>query len=540
MCSQTLIVTDLAPPALVPIGDKTVPEQTLLTFTASVATSNSDGRTFIFSLDPGAPAGASIDPSTGVFTWIPTEAQGPSTNSVTVRVTDSCIASLTTTETIQIVVTEVNLPPVLAPIPHQTVDLGHSVTFTATATDPDLPPQTLTFTLGPGASSGAHIDPLTGVFTWTPGLTQGVGDHILQVIVSDNGVGDHILQVIVSDNGVPSLSATQAVTITVTGGANLMVAVHASPEPAYRTQPLTYLLSVSNAGPATAVGATLTNWIPSGATLVSATPGSNAIGSTVIWYSLGDMPAGASTNITVVVRPGVVGLITNFTSVASLTPELDSSDNIAAHVSVVLEYGPGLSIFDTMVTERDSGFVDAVFPVRLSATSTQSITVHFATADGTALAGQEYVATNGTLIFPPGTTNRSVHIAVKGDKLSENTEIFYVVLSSPTNAHLVRDQAVGTIRDNNDAAPTISITDVVVTEGDTAPVDAVFKVRLSGPSGKIVTVKYATAPGTAHENIDYVASSGTVTFPPGIVEQPIVVSVLPDLLDEFDETFYVN
>jgi hypothetical protein len=95
----------------------------------------------------------------------------------------------------------VNQPPVLGSIPSQTVTEGQLLTFTATATDPDTPPQKLTFTLGTNAPAGATIDPASGLFRWTPPV--GLGGSTLPVTV------------IVTDNGTPPLNDQTNVTITV-------------------------------------------------------------------------------------------------------------------------------------------------------------------------------------------------------------------------------------------------------------------------------------------------------------------------------------
>jgi len=99
------------------------------------------------------PAGAAIG-SNGVITWTPTLAQGPSTNTFAVKVTDNGVPSLSATQTLTIVVNEVNLPPILSPIPNQTNSEQTLITFTATASDSDIPANTLTFSLDPGAPAG--------------------------------------------------------------------------------------------------------------------------------------------------------------------------------------------------------------------------------------------------------------------------------------------------------------------------------------------------------------------------------------------------
>ena len=104
----------------------------------------------------------------------PTEAQGPGVYAVTVSVLDN-VTQLTDSETIQVTVNEVNLAPVLNAIGNRTVIAGNMVAFTATATDADLPANTLTFSLDPGAPAGAAIT-AGGNFTWTPTIAQAPGN----------------------------------------------------------------------------------------------------------------------------------------------------------------------------------------------------------------------------------------------------------------------------------------------------------------------------------------------------------------------------
>jgi hypothetical protein len=130
----------------------------------------------------GAPAGATINNSTGVFAWTPSEAQGPGVYPFSVRVSDGVTQ---TDAAISITVNEVNVAPVLTGVP-TTADVDELVAynFDADATDTDLPAQTLTFSLV-GAPAGAAIDGSTGAFTWTPSETQGPGVYPFTVRVSD-------------------------------------------------------------------------------------------------------------------------------------------------------------------------------------------------------------------------------------------------------------------------------------------------------------------------------------------------------------------
>jgi len=113
---------------------------------------------------------------------------------------------------------------------------------------------------------------------------------------------------------------------------------------------------------------------------------------------------------------------------------------------------PSLSVSDATVTEGNAGTVNAVFTVTLSAASAQTVTVSYATANGSASAGSDYAAASGTLTFAPGTTSQTVTVAVTGDTLPEANETFLVNLGSPTNATIAKGQGQGTIL-NDDAAP---------------------------------------------------------------------------------------
>jgi hypothetical protein len=100
---------------------------------------------------------------------------------------------------------------------------------------------------------------------------------------------------------------------------------------------------------------------------------------------------------------------------------------------------------------RGGGANTAVFTVTLSQASSLPVTVAFAAVDGTAKAGQDYVATSGTLTFAPGETQETILVTIIGDTIVEPNETFTVHLSQPTNATLTRGDAAGTIIDDDGA-----------------------------------------------------------------------------------------
>ena len=193
--SSTLTV-NVAPandnPVLAPVGDYSVDEGELLTFTASATDSDIPTDALTFSLSNGAggfvPAGASINATTGVFTWTPTESQ-QGTRTFDVVVTDNGTGALTDSETITITINDVNTAPVLTTIGNQSVNEGSNLAFTATATDSDLPANALTFSLE-GAPSNATIGSSSGAFSWTPTEAQGGGEYTFTVVVSDGTTTD--------------------------------------------------------------------------------------------------------------------------------------------------------------------------------------------------------------------------------------------------------------------------------------------------------------------------------------------------------------
>ena len=195
---------------------------------------------------------------------------------------------------------------------------------------------------------------------------------------------------------------------------------------------------------------------------------------------------------------------------------------------------PLLNIADDTVEEGE----EAQFLVTLSRTSTQTVTVDYATADGTATAGDDYAAASGALRFAPGEASKTIRVPTVEDTTQEQTETFAVTLSSPSGATIQDGSATGTITDDDGpvtALPVLDIADDTVEEGD----EAEFLVTLSRTSTETITVNYATADGTATAGDDYAATSGTLTFAPGEASKTIPVPTVEDNAQEQTETFTV-
>ena len=178
-----------------------------------------------------------------------------------------------------------------------------------------------------------------------------------------------------------------------------------------------------------------------------------------------------------------------------------------------------------------------VFTVDLDTVSTQTVTIDYTTADGTATSAGDYTATSGTLTFNPGVTSLTVPVASTGDAVNECDETFDLDLTNPTglscaSVSIAAGTATTTI--NADAAVQVSVT------APGAGVEAtsfVFTVELDIVSTQTVTIDYSTADGTATSAGDYTATSGTLTFNPGVTSLTVPVASTGDAVNECEETF---
>ncbi len=246
------------PPNLAAIGDRTINEGVLTFFGVTATDTNMPAQTLAYSLDPGAPAGATIYAANGIFTWQPTEAQGPGVYPVTIRATDNGVPPLSAARTFNITVNEVNNAPVLAPLNSRTIAEGTLLTVTNSATDSDAPAQTLTYSLTTNAPVGAVIHATNGILAWTPTEAQGPGTYNINIRVTDSGA--------------PPASNTMVFTVTVTE-------VNQPPELSFATNQSVHaetLLSFSAAGtdadlPAQLLSYALDAGAPVGAVIDAAT-----------------------------------------------------------------------------------------------------------------------------------------------------------------------------------------------------------------------------------------------------------------------------
>jgi hypothetical protein len=202
---------------------------------------------------------------------------------------------------------------------------------------------------------------------------------------------------------------------------------------------------------------------------------------------------------------------------------------------------PTVSVGDASVVEGNDGTAALTFTV--TRTGTAAATVNYATADGTATAGSDYVATAGTLNFAAGETSKTVTVQVTGDTAFEQNESVRLLLSNPTAGTTIADgEGVGTIV-NDDAAPagTLSIAGASVTEGNAGTSAMLFTVtRADGSVGAVSATYTVNLNGTASAADLSGPLTGTVSFASGETSKTISIGVAGDIAFEANETFGVT
>lgn len=250
------------------------------------------------------------------------------------------------------------------------------------------------------------------------------------------------------------------------------------------------------------------------------------------------IPAGQTT--------GTISVLVNGDSLPEPNESFFVNLSSPTNANVTIGHGTGtivdgevrISIADApAVTEGNASTRAANFTVSLSAASSQTITVAYATANDTATVGIDFTSTSGILTFAPGETSKAITVPVIGDRLAESNETFVVNLNSPTNATIADGQGVGTILDDE---PRVSISDLSKKEGNSGLTTFAFTIDLSVPYDVPVTIGYSTANGTATAGGDYQAASGTLTIPVGQTSGRITVQAIGDRLPEPNETLFVN
>ena len=223
----------------------------------------------------------------------------------------------------------------------------------------------------------------------------------------------------------------------------------------------------------------------------------------------------------------------NETATLTLSNASNASINDATGTLTITDddSAPSLSI-DDVATDNENA-ANATFTVTLSAASGQTVTVDYASSNGTATEGVDYTETSGTLTFAAGETTKTFNVPILADSTDEDNETATLTLSNATNASISDATGILTITDD-DGAPAFTIDDVT-TDGESAA-NATFTVTRAGDTTGETTVDFASSDGTATAGADYTETNGTLTFAAGVTTQTFNVAVLADTTDESNET----
>ncbi|MGO8925643.1 MAG: immunoglobulin domain-containing protein [Limisphaerales bacterium] len=324
---------------------------------------------------------------------------------------------------------------------------------------------------------------------------------------------------------VDTVSVTSTSYDCCTVSTDLGVLLAGSPNPVLAGQNLTYTLTVTNLGPATAASVTLTDDLPASVTFVSASPGCVNLGGNVV-CSVGSLASGGGTNFTVVVTPTAAGLITNTLTVASPTADPNSANNTAASV-IIVDAAPAIT------AQPASQVADAGTNVTLQVAAGGTAPLAYQWLfNGTNLAG----AVNAAL------TLTNVQVAEAGAYTVRVTNAYGSVLSSNAVLTVMDPWIVG--QPKNQSVTAGAPATFTVTAGGTLPlgyqwlkegVALVDGTNISGARTATLTVAAVQAEDMGNYSVVVSNLNGEVVssiaalvanFPSSILAQPASQTVL--------------
>jgi hypothetical protein len=189
-----------------------------------------------------------------------------------------------------------------------------------------------------------------------------------------------------------------------------------------------------------------------------------------------------------------------------------------------------------------------VFTVSLSAPSSLTVTVNFATADGSAVQPGDYQSTSGTLTFIPGETSKTITVPVNGDITNEPNETFFVNLSNAVNATISDNQGLGVILNDDTPVLNFSLVNYTVSEsggsaqitvnrtGDPLPAVAVDYLTTDNSNPADFVLCTSSPAGTASSRCDFNTALGTLKFAAGETSKTFNVLITQDSYVEANES----
>ncbi len=418
--------------------------------------------------------------------------------------------------------------------------INYTVTLTGTPGTTLASPVTVVTAITPNSSNAADYNFTGSTITFPAGAVVGAasGTITFPVTIVDDNLLENTEDYTITIGSItgPASLGNASVTTAITDNDNASVAINN----------VTVAENV-NGGVATFT-VTLTGAVQNSFTVNFATADGTAIqpGDYTATTGTVTFPAGSASgatqtftvpvindNITEISETFTVTLsgITGLTTIATATGTATITDNDPATVSISATPG-----------SYDEAAGTATFTVTLNNAVQNAFTVDYATANGTATAGLDYTAKNGTLTFPAGSVAGAIQtftVSITNDNVVEPAETFTATLSNPTGGlvTIATATATATITDNDTSVASIT---AGTSGNENGPVNGTFTVNLSNPSATDTQVTYSLG-GTAVEGSDYDAiATKIITIPAGQTSATITIPVKTDALVEGTETIIAN
>ena len=212
------------------------------------------------------------------------------------------------------------------------------------------------------------------------------------------------------------------------------------------------------------------------------------------------------------------------------------SDTASVPVGLTLEGGSYLV---------DEGNVVLQIKALRTGNESAAVSVDYATSNGSATAGSDYTATSGTIDFAPGELTKTISILIHDDNVFEGRlfgrrETFNITLSNPTNSAVLLAPVTATVYIQDFEPPPVMFANPTwahVVEGNSGMTNREFRINIVPASFQTVTVDYNVLRGSAAPGSDYIASSGTITIPPGATFATLTIPIIGDTIVEPNEQF---
>ncbi|MCX6049045.1 MAG: PKD domain-containing protein [Chloroflexi bacterium] len=530
----------------------------LVTITATLSVASSTSVTVNYASSNGsALAGSDYTAVAGTLTFAPNQTSktftlpilqdtvDESNETINLALTNPGNATLGTPATALLTVVDDDNPPTVqfnSPT-YRVAENGGTATITVTLNSASSLPITVTYATSNGdATAGSDYQAANGLLTFNPGQTSQI--FTLGILDDNLDESDETITLALGNPSNASLGAPSTAILTLVDNDPAVIPLVQFSAATYSTteEAVATITAVLNAATTETV---TVNYASSDGTASAGSDYTTANGTLIF------APGQTSQTFMVPILTDDLDELDETIHLSLSAPSQATLGDVAtATLTIVDDDAAGELPGDTLHTVQfstanlsvnENGGA-AIITAKLGAASGVTITVNYASQNGTATAGSDYRAVNGTLIFKPGQTSQTFSVAILEDSLVEGNETIGLSLSNPTHATLgVPGQATVTIIDNDLLPPTTEPT--IQFSAPAYQVDeqvgmATVTVMLSAVADKTVSVNYATSNGAATDS-DYAPTSGGLAFQPGQISQSFTIPILDDALDENDETVNV-